>query len=53
MVDQIRCQRRKSIVLTFCPTIFDPKTGARTNAGLNQTLLEGSRQRQWRWQPFV
>jgi hypothetical protein len=39
--------------LTFCPTIFDPNVAAIVNAGLNQTLSEGSCQVRWRRWPFV
>jgi hypothetical protein len=39
--------------LAFCPTIFDPEAAAGADTGLDQTLLEGSRQRQWRREPFV
>jgi len=53
MLDQIHRQCRQLIVLAFCPTIFDPEAAAGADAGLDQTLLKGSRQRQWRREPFV
>jgi hypothetical protein len=43
MLDQIHRQCGQSIVLTFRPSIFDLETAACANAGVNQSLLEGTR----------
>jgi hypothetical protein len=53
LLDEVSRQCRQSFVLTLCRAILDPQAAARANASLDQPLLKGSRQRQWRSQPFV
>jgi len=53
MLDEVRCQCRQTIVLTSGPTTFDRHIAAFVDAGINQTLPEGSCQRRWRRQPLL
>src|SRR5438094_7776618 len=47
MADQVRRQRRQTIVVPFRPPVFDRDVSALDDPSLTQALAEGIRQREW------